>query len=82
MCHPSGAGAKPDFPDVKNLNAAEFTQTGNLPDAVNPGPHGDGVAAYYTALEYGGARFAILEDRKFKSPPSEVISKAIVLRIS
>lgn len=69
-------GGYPTHPDW--VNAAEFTQTGNLPDAVNPGPHGDGVAAYYTALEYGGARFAILEDRKFKSPPSEVISKAIV----
>ena len=68
-------GGYPTHPDW--VNAAEFTQTGNLPDAVNPGPHGDGVTAYYTALEYGGVRFAILEDRKFKSPPSEVIDKAI-----
>ena len=59
------------------VNAAEFTQTGNLPDPVNPGPHGDGVRAYYTALEYGGVHFAILEDRKFKSAPSEVIKKLI-----
>lgn len=60
------------------VNAVEFTQTGVLPDAVNKGPHGDGIFAYYTGLEYGGVRFAILEDRKFKSPPSEVISEAIV----
>lgn len=59
------------------VNAAEFTQTGNLPDPVNPGPHGDGVLAYYTALDYGGVRFAILEDRKFKSAPSEVIKTLI-----
>lgn len=59
------------------VNAAEFTQTGNLPDPVNPGPHGDGVLAYYTALEYGGVHFAILEDRKFKSAPSEVIKELI-----
>ena len=59
------------------VNAAEFTQTGNLPDPANPGPHGDGVLAYYTALEYGAVHFAILEDRKFKSPPSEVIKKLI-----
>ncbi|MEM0970392.1 MAG: alkaline phosphatase D family protein, partial [Verrucomicrobiota bacterium] len=39
--------------------------------------HGDGVRAYYTALEYGGVRFAILEDRKFKSAPSEVIKELI-----
>lgn len=59
------------------VNAAEFTQTGNLPDPVHPGPHGDGVLAYYTALEYGGVHFAILEDRKFKSAPSEVIKQLI-----
>lgn len=59
------------------VNAAEFTQTGHLPDPVDPGPHGAGVRAYYTALEYGGVHFAILEDRKFKSPPSKVISKLI-----
>ena len=35
-------------------------------DPANPGPHGDGVLAYYTALEYGTVHFAILEDRKFR----------------
>ena len=69
------AGGYPTHPDW--VNAAEFTQTGNLPDAANPGPHGDGVQAFYTSLDYGGVRFAILEDRKFKSPPSEVIKKPI-----
>ena len=28
------------------VNAAEFTQTGHLPDPADPGPHGDGVRAY------------------------------------
>lgn len=68
-------GGYPTHPDW--VNAAEFTQTGHLPDPANPGPHGDGVLAYYTALEYGGVHFAILEDRKFKSAPSEVISELI-----
>ena len=68
-------GGYPTHPDW--VNAAEFTQTGNLPDPANPGPHGDGVLAYYTALEYGGVHFAVLEDRKFKSAPSEVIKKLI-----
>ena len=68
-------GGYPTHPDW--VNAAEFTQTGNLPDPVDPGPHGDGVLAYYTALEYGGVHFAILEDRKFKSAPSEVITELI-----
>ncbi|MDF1861223.1 MAG: alkaline phosphatase D family protein [Verrucomicrobiales bacterium] len=68
-------GGYPTHPDW--VNAAEFTQTGNLPDPVNPGPHGAGVLAYYTSLHYGGVDFAILEDRKFKSAPSEVIKKLI-----
>ena len=68
-------GGYPTHPDW--VNAAEFTQTGNLPDPVDPGPHGDGVLAYYTALNYGGVSFAILEDRKFKSAPSEVITELI-----
>ena len=59
------------------VNAAEFTQTGHLPDPADPGPHGDGVRAYYTSLEYGGVHFAVLEDRKFKSAPSEVIKELI-----
>lgn len=58
------------------VNAVEATQTGHLPPPANPGPHGDGINAYYTSLEYGGVSFAILEDRKFKSPPSEVLKKA------
>ena len=69
-------GGYPAHPDW--VNAAEFTQTGHLPDPVNPGPHGDGIKAFYTALEYGGVRFAILEDRKWKSPPSEVLTEQIV----
>lgn len=68
-------GGYPTHPDW--VNAAEFTQTGHLPDPIHPGPHGDGVLAYYTALEYGGVHFAILEDRKFKSAPSEVIKELI-----
>ena len=75
MTGPRTTGGYPTHLDW--VNAAEFTQTGNLPDPVNPGPHGDGVMAYYTALEYGGVHFAILEDRKFKSAPSEVITELI-----
>ncbi|NND97654.1 MAG: sulfatase-like hydrolase/transferase [Pirellulaceae bacterium] len=60
------------------VNAVERTQTWHLPDAANPGPWGDGVRAYYTDLDYASVSFAILEDRKFKSPPSAVLSKAIV----
>ncbi len=68
-------GGYPTHPDW--VNAAEYTQTAQMPDPIHPGPHGDGIRAYYTALEYGGVHFAILEDRKFKSAPSEVIKKLI-----
>jgi arylsulfatase A-like enzyme len=59
------------------VNAAERTQTWHIPDPANVGPWGDGINAYYTSFDYGGVSFAILEDRKFKSPPSEVVSEAI-----
>ena len=68
-------GGYPMHPDW--VNAAEKTQTWNLPDAHSPGPWGDGINAYFTALEYGGVSFAILEDRKFKSPPATVVKQAI-----
>lgn len=59
------------------VNAAELTQTAHLPDPASPGPWGDGINAYFTSLDYAGVSLAILEDRKFKSPPSEVLSGAI-----
>ncbi len=55
------------------VNAVEFLQTGTLPAPHDKGPHGDGVLAYYTQLQYGGVDFAILEDRKFKSSPEEAL---------
>ncbi len=59
------------------VNAVERTQTWHLPDPANVGPWGDNINAYFTSLDYGGVSFAILEDRKFKSPPSDVLNKAI-----
>ena len=59
------------------VNAAERTQTWHLPDPANAGPWGDGINAYFTSLDYGGVSFAILEDRKFKSPPSAVLSEPV-----
>lgn len=62
----------------KWVNAVERTQTWHLPDPADVGPWGDGINAYFTSLDYGGTSLAILEDRKFKSPPSTVLSKPIV----
>lgn len=59
------------------VNAAERTQMWHLPDAAAPGPWGDGIDGHFTSLTYGGVSFAVLEDRKFKSAPSEVLSEPI-----
>lgn len=61
----------------KWVNAVERTQTWHIPDPANAGPWGDGINAYFTGFDYGGVSFAVLEDRKFKSPPSRVITEAI-----
>ena len=61
----------------KWTNAVERMQMGHLPDAVAPGPWGSGIRAYFTSLDYAGVSFALLEDRKFKSPPTDVLSEPI-----
>jgi len=45
------------------------TQTGHLPDPYDPRPARNGISNYYTTFTWGGVGFAVLEDRKFKSPP-------------
>jgi len=61
----------------KWTNAVERMQMGHLPDAVAPGPWGSGIRAYFTSLDYAGVSFALLEDRKFKSPPTDVLSEPV-----
>ena len=58
-------------------NAVERVQTWILPDAANPGPWGDGVMAYYSSMDFGGLSIALLEDRKFKSAPTDILKKAV-----
>ena len=55
--------------DAEFIRMVERIQTWHLPDARDPGPYRNGIGAYFTALDYGGISFAIIEDRKFKSPP-------------
>ncbi|MFC2099134.1 hypothetical protein ACFLSP_05270, partial [Bacteroidota bacterium] len=50
-------------------------QASNLPDPYDPTPIGRGIGVYYTDLKWGGMSFAILEDRKFKTGPEEVIDR-------
>ncbi len=55
------------------VNMVQRTQTGHLPDPYDPTPVKQGIGVYYTHWNYGGISFAILEDRKFKSAPKNVL---------
>ena len=55
------------------VNMVQRTQTGHLPDPYDPTPVKQGINVYYTHWNYGGVSFAILEDRKFKSAPQNVL---------
>lgn len=55
------------------VNMVQRTQTSHLPDPYDPTPVKQGIGTYYTAWVYGGVSLAILEDRKFKSAPKNVL---------
>ena len=57
------------------VNAVQRTQTGHLPDPVDPAPLESGIGVYFTKLTWGGVPMAILEDRKWKSGPGSVLPK-------
>jgi alkaline phosphatase D len=57
------------------VNMVQRTQTGHLPDPYDATPVKQGINVYYTNWNYGGISFAILEDRKFKSAPQNVLPK-------
>lgn len=61
------------------VNVVQRTQTSNLPDAYDPAPVEQGITVYYTDLLYGGLSVAVLEDRKWKSAPKEVLPAAGIL---
>ncbi len=52
------------------VRAVHGTQVSHLPDPVDPEPLPGGIPVYHTALDYGGASFAILADRMWKPSPS------------
>lgn len=58
---------------AKWVNMVQQTQTSHLPDPYDPTPVKQGIGVYYTNWNYGGISFAILEDRKFKSAPKNVL---------
>ena len=57
------------------VNEVQFAQTSNLPDPYDPTPIKRGIGVYYTDLNIGGVDFAIIEDRKFKMGPADIIPK-------
>jgi hypothetical protein len=51
------------------VNMVQRTQTSHLPEPWGPSPSTGEIETYFTDILYGGVSFAVLEDRKFKSPP-------------
>ena len=56
------------------VKMVERTQVSHLPDPFDPTPIKTGIKTYYTTLNLGRISFAILEDRKFKSGPSGLVT--------
>jgi len=67
-----GYGCHPLF-----VNMVEHTQMGHLPLSPDSTPLASGINVHYCHVLYGGLSFAVLEDRKFKSAPSQVLDKPI-----
>lgn len=55
------------------VNMAQITQTSHMPDPFDKTPVDQGIQVYYTEWKYGGLDLAIIEDRKFKSAPKDIL---------
>jgi alkaline phosphatase D len=53
------------------VNMVQRVQCGHNPDPYDPTPVLQGISVYYGAFAYGGASFAVLEDRKFKNTDAD-----------
>jgi phosphodiesterase/alkaline phosphatase D-like protein len=51
------------------VNVVYRTQCSHHPDAYDPTPMHQGIAAWYGPMTYGRISFAVIEDRMFKSGP-------------
>jgi alkaline phosphatase D len=60
------------------VNMVQATQTSHLPDPFDPRPVAQGIGVYYTECNIGGISMAVLEDRKFKSAPGELLPDAMI----
>ena len=61
------------------VKMVERTQTSHMTDPYDPTPVLQGIGVYYGDMNYGGISFAIIEDRKFKSSPKEMLPEANVV---
>lgn len=52
------------------VNMVQRVYASHNPDPYDPTPIFRGISTYYTGFNYGGVSFAVIEDRKFKSPPT------------
>lgn len=55
------------------VNMIQKSQTSHLPDPYDDTPVDQDIRVYYTDWTYGGISFAIIEDRKFKTAPKNVL---------
>jgi alkaline phosphatase D len=58
------------------VNMVQETQTSHLPDPVDPAPIEQGIGVYFTECNIGGLSLAVIEDRKFKSAPKDLLPDA------
>ncbi len=58
---------------VEYVKEVERAQTSHLPDPYDPTPVQRGIGVYYTSMTLGRISFAIIEDRKFKTGPKNLV---------
>jgi len=88
-----GAGGRPTPPGLSGaeaqdqggyrlppewVNMVQRTQAAHLPEPRNPEASQYDIDVYFTDIVYGGVSFAVVEDRKFKSPPKLLLPEADV----
>ncbi len=60
---------------VRYVNEVQRAQTSHMPDPYDPTPIRRNISVYYTAFNWGGVSFAVIEDRKWKTGPKGLIPK-------
>jgi alkaline phosphatase D len=62
------------------VNLVMTTQTSHMPDAYDATDIQQGIHVFYTDWTYAGISFGVIEDRKFKSAPKNVLPKLAKVR--